>query len=130
MIAVELFLRGFRLRGSTSSKKQFFQRMHSFTAIWFWDFAWIWETKILKYCSSFRANLWLHISSITSILPHIVIDWVVYKYKADSLSWYSDANKYQWIEEVNKFLPRNFNIFPFFKRCFCVRYLEKFRFYK
>ena len=27
-----------------------------------------------------------------------------------------ESNKYEWIEEVNKFLPLNFNIFAFFKR--------------
>ena len=37
-----------------------------------------------------------------------------------------ESNKYGWIEEVNKFLPLNFNIFAFFKRCFCVKYLHKF----
>ena len=39
------------------------------------------------------------------------------------------SNKYGWIEEVNKFLQQNFNIFPFLKRCFCVRFCIKF-FYK
>ena len=39
-------------------------------------------------------------------------------------------NKYRSIEEANKFLPLNCNIFAFFKRCFWVRFLDKIRFYK
>ena len=82
MTAVELFLRRLRLRGLTSSKNVFCKKIHPFTAIWFWNFAWILGTKILKYCSSFRVNVWLHVSSITSVLLHIIIEWVLYKYKA------------------------------------------------
>ena len=40
------------------------------------------------------------------------------------------SKKYGWIEEANKFLSLNFSIFAFFKRCFCVKFLGKFRFYK
>ena len=37
-----------------------------------------------------------------------------------------NQNKYGWIEEVSKYLSLSFNIFAFFKRCFCVRFLLKF----
>ena len=40
------------------------------------------------------------------------------------------SNKYGWTEEANKFLSLNFNIFAFFNRCFCVRFLHKCWFYK
>ena len=43
---------------------------------------WILATKILKFCSSFRGNVWLHVSSTALILSHIIIGWVLYKYKA------------------------------------------------
>ena len=51
----------------------------------FWDFAWILGTKIIKYYSSFRTNVWLHLSSTTSVLLHINIDRVLYKYTVDIL---------------------------------------------
>ena len=51
----------------------------------FWDFAWILGTKILKYYSSFRTNVWIHLSSITSVLLHVNIDWVLYKCTVDIL---------------------------------------------
>ena len=39
------------------------------------------------------------------------------------------SNKYGWIEEANKFLSLNVNIFAFFKKCFCVIFLDEFGFY-
>ena len=40
------------------------------------------------------------------------------------------SNKYGWIEEPNKFLTLNFIIFVLLKRFFCVRFFNKFQFYK
>ena len=40
------------------------------------------------------------------------------------------SNKYGWIEEPNKFLTLNFIIFVLLKRCFFVRFFNKFQFYQ
>ena len=40
------------------------------------------------------------------------------------------SSKYGWIEEANKFLSLNFNIFAFFKRYFYIKFLDKFWFCK
>ena len=76
MTAAKLFLRKFRECGHTSFTIFFFAkitRLDSHLFWYFWNFAWILGTKILKYRSSFRANVWLHASSITSILQHIIL---------------------------------------------------------
>ena len=82
MTAVELYNRRFSLRGLTSSKNVFLWKIHSFTPIWFWNFAWILGTRTLKYCFSFRVKVWVHVLLITSILPHKIIEWALYKCKA------------------------------------------------
>ena len=65
---------------------------------------------LLKYCSSFRTNIWLHLSSIKPILLHIIIGWVFYKYTDDILflgySWQFCVKIQNFVGGNNQFEKR------------------------